>query len=205
MAEHQVMSCLHSHNSYTNDFVSHQAFVRWGGTPAGSSPAGPGPLPGPRRGTGMTRTQGRQDSPTPTRGLGRDHIRRPADRRAGMRRHDDRLPWATDWACAHLTPGFRRRQEPQRGTSRGSWRSPASPCWVAGDRTRRPRRPGARPPPPTGAPPHRRALKVPFRCHIRSRGVLFDQEHSRDTAFEPSAYVRFLMCPPPRATAQKTL
>ena len=28
MAEHQVMSCLHSHNSYTNDFVSHQAFVR---------------------------------------------------------------------------------------------------------------------------------------------------------------------------------
>ena len=28
MAEHQVMSCLHSHNSYTNDFVSHQAIVR---------------------------------------------------------------------------------------------------------------------------------------------------------------------------------
>src|SRR5713101_5174106 len=29
VAEHQVMSCLHSHNSYTDDFVSHQANVRW--------------------------------------------------------------------------------------------------------------------------------------------------------------------------------
>ena len=28
MAEHQVMSCLHSNNSYTNDFVSHHALVR---------------------------------------------------------------------------------------------------------------------------------------------------------------------------------
>ena len=28
MAEHQVMSCIYSHNSYTNDFVSHQAIVR---------------------------------------------------------------------------------------------------------------------------------------------------------------------------------
>ena len=42
MAEHQVMSCLHSHNSYTNDLVSHQAIVRGFGGYAATHAEGTG-------------------------------------------------------------------------------------------------------------------------------------------------------------------
>ena len=64
MAEHQVMSCLHSHNSYTNDFVSHQADVRPGSAPAVA------PLPVLRRPVvarprGIRNRRKRHSTPTP--------------------------------------------------------------------------------------------------------------------------------------------
>ncbi len=35
------------------------------------------------------------------------------------------------WRKSCPTPGLRRRQWPERGTSGGYWRSPAGPCWAA--------------------------------------------------------------------------